>query len=105
MKAFNKKKKPKHTTKISILKDRIKISYMKKLSFVNNDYEFPHHELVSHWKHKTGWIMETTVFYFPKEYRRNMENIHKQLFLKYSGVRTFYFDNYYTTKHISFEVF
>jgi len=105
MRAFNKKKKPKHTTKVSILKDRIKISYMKKLSFVNNDYEFQHHELVSYWKHKTGWIMEATVFYYPKEYRRNMENINKHPYPKYSGVRTFYFDNYYTTKHMYFEVF
>lgn len=100
MKAFNKKKKPKHTTKISILKNKVKVSYMKKLSFVNNDYEFPYHELVSYWKHKTGWIMETTVFYFPKEYRKHQKN---KTCPKYSGVRTFYFDNYYTAKHISFD--
>ena len=103
MKAFNKKRKPKHMTKISILKNKIKGTYMKKLSFVNNETLNIYHELVSYWKHKTGWIMETTVFYFPKEYRKRKELKYKEKFPKYTGVRTFYFDNYYTTKHISFE--
>lgn len=106
MKAFNKKRKPKHTTKISVLKNKIKGTYMKKLSFVYKDYigyGGIYHELVSFWKHKTGWIMETTVFYFPKEYRKYKENIQNKTFPKYLGVRTFYFDNFNTTKHISFE--
>lgn len=105
MKAFNKKRKPKHMTKTVILKNKIKGTYMKKLSFVNNETLNIYHELVSYWKHKTGWIMETTVFYFPKEYRKRKELKYKKPFPKYSGVRTFYFDNYHTTKHMSFEIY
>ena len=108
MKAFNKKRKPKHMTKLYVLKDRIKCTYMKKNSFVNNDYiEYGGkcHELISWWKNKTGWVMETTVYYFPKEYRAYKEKIYKEKFPKYSGVRTFYYDNYNTTKHMSFEKF
>ena len=106
MKAFNKKRKPKHMTKTVILKNKIKGTYMKKLSFVNKDYiEYGGqlHELISFWKNKTGWVMETTVYYFPKEYRSYKEKIYKEKFPKYSGVRTFYFDNYHTTKYMSFE--
>ena len=108
MRAYNRKRKHKHMTRVSILKNKIKGTYMKKLSFVNKDfinYGGIYHDLVSHWKNKTGWLMETTVFYFPKEYRKHKENIQKQPFPKYIGVRTFYFDNYHTTKNISFEKF
>ena len=79
---------------------------MKKLSFVNKDfinYGGIYHDLVSHWKNKTGWLMETTVFYFPKEYRKRKELKYKEKFPKYSGVRTFYYDGCNSTKHISFE--
>ena len=105
MKAFNKKRKPKHMTKTVILKNKIKGTYMKKLSFVNNENLNIYHELVSFWKDKTGWIMETTVFYFPKEYRKRKELKYEEKFPKYSGVRTFYFDNYHTTKHMSFGIY
>lgn len=103
MRAYNKQRKPKHTTKIVILKNKFKGTYMKKLSFVNNETLNIYHELVSYWKHKTGWIMETTVFYFPREYRKRKELKYKEKFPRYTGVRTFYFDNYHTTKYISFE--
>ena len=46
---------------------------MKKLSFVNNETLNIYHELVSYWQHKTGGIMETTVFYFPQEYRKSKD--------------------------------
>ena len=47
--------------------------------------------------------METTVFYFPKEYRKRKELKYKEKFPKYVGVRTFYYDGCNSTKHISFE--
>ncbi len=103
MRAYNRKRKPRNMTKLSVLKDRIKCTYMKKLSFVNNETLNIYHELVSYWKHKTGWIMETTVFYFPKEYRKRKELKYKEKFPKYIGVRTFYYDGFNSTKHISFE--
>ena len=103
MRAYNRKRKPRNMTKLSVLKDGIKCTYKKKLSFVNNETLNIYHELVSYWKHKTGWIMETTVFYFPKEYRKRKELKYKEKFPKYIGVRTFYYDGCNSTKHISFK--
>lgn len=105
MRAYNHKRKPKHMTKLTVKNRGIHVTYMKKLSFVNNEYiEYcgVYHELVRYWKNKTGWIMETTTWYFPIQYREYKEKIYGEPFPKYSGVRIVSFYGY-TTKHVSWE--